>query len=695
MNPGIAKLLRPGSRFVSWVLVLSTEWSQPVGAVENSFLSGWRFVKGAPAGAISADCSTWQTVEIPHTWNAVDAADGGGHEPPGDPGYYRGPAWYAKSFITSPAWQGQRVFLRFEGVSSRAEVYLNGKTLGEHKGPATAFVFEITGGLKSGAPNDLRVLADNTLRSDIPPLSGDFPVFGGIYRPVTVITKPSTCISPLDHASSGVRVFQREVSRDKAAIEIVTAIDHGAAGETSVDVEVNLLDKGMVVAGTVSRNVKLKTQSSSEVSSRLTVLKPHLWNGRKDPHLYQLEVRVLEQGRIIDECRQPVGLRFYKTDPERGFFLNGEPYMLRGVCRHQDRAGKGWAVSAADLKEDLDLIMEMGARAVRLAHYPHAEEFYRLCDEAGLLVWTEIPVVDKISEDPGFAPNAKQQLTEMIRQLGNHPSIFAWGLSNELFHRPTPDGIPLIKVLEQLAKQEDSTRPTTIAVNKQREDLCNITDLVGFNGYPGWYGGGPSGMKKWLADYQKLGRDRGIGVSEYGAGASIRQHEQGAKQPSPGGKWHPEEWQAIVHEENWRCIREAEYCWGSFIWNMFDFASEWRDEGDAPGMNDKGLVTYDRKTRKDAFYFYKANWSGEPVLHLTSKRHTERKEAVTPIKVYSTASEVVLWVNGMKIGAAKTDDLHIARWESVTLKPGVNRVEVRASIPGGTLTDQAEWRVEP
>lgn len=655
----------------------------------------WRFIKGDPPDALKTGTGEWQQVTLPHTWNAADAADGGGHEPPGDPGYYRGPAWYATTLETNPAWQGRRVFLRFGAVSSVADVFLNGRDVAHHKGPATAFACEITGALNPDGSNDLRVRADNTLRPDVPPLSGDFPVFGGIYRPLEMIVKPSVCISPLDHASPGVRVFQRNVTKAAAMIEVQTTLDNARDAEAVVDVEVRILDGKTVAARTISRGVKIPAGGTVMSTATLTLDRPHLWNGRKDPHLYQIGVRLLEGGAETDRCVQPLGLRFYQVDPKKGFLLNGEPYMLRGVCRHQDRAGKGWAVTPADLKEDLDLILEMGARAVRLAHYPHADEFYRLCDEAGLLVWTEIPVVDKISDDPGFAPNAKQQLVEMIRQLGNHPSVFAWGISNELFHRPTPDGMPLMKELHQLAKQEDPTRPTTIAVNKKREDLCNVTDLVGFNGYPGWYGGGPSGMKNWLRDYQKLGGNRGVGVSEYGAGASIQQHEQNPKQPQPGGKWHPEEWQAVVHEENWRCIREADYCWGSFIWNMFDFASEWRDEGDAPGMNDKGLVTYDRKTRKDAFFFYKANWADEPVLHLTSKRHSTRKQADTPVKVYSNAPEVTLTLNGKTIGTAKTDGLRIARWESVKLSPGKNRIEVRAQSKGGTLTDTAEWVLEP
>lgn len=278
--------------------------------------------------------------------------------------------------------------------------------------------------------------------------------------------KPTRCISPLDHASPGGRVFQREVSKTSAKIEGVTQLDNGGDTAASVEVEVRILDGKNVSAQAVARSVKVPARGISTAASTLTLDRPRLRHGRKDPHIYQVEIRLSVGGRESDRSVQPLGIRFYRIDPEKGFMLNGEPYMLRGVCRHHDRAGRGWAVTHADLKEDLDLILEMGARAVRLAHYPHAGEFYRLCDEAGLLVWTEIPVVDKISEDPGFAPNAKQQLVEMIRQFGHHPSVFSWGVSNELFHRPTPDGIPLMRELDQLAKTEDPTRPTTIAVSK-------------------------------------------------------------------------------------------------------------------------------------------------------------------------------------------------------------------------------------
>jgi beta-galactosidase len=330
-----------------------------------------------------------------------------------------------------------------------------------------------------------------------------------------------------------------------------------------------------------------------------------------------------------------------------------------------------------------------------LAHYPQAAHFYELCDQAGLLVWAELPLVDCITGGPEFAANAKEQLIELVRQHYNHPSIFCWGLFNEMYHRKSAEFTPLLKELQTTCKQEDPARPTTGATNSRREDLCNVTDLLAFNAYPGWYAGGPDGMAKFMDTYNTVGKRRGIAVSEYGAGASIRQHQQNPPKPVPVSHWHPEEWQTLVHEANYANIRDCQYCWGSFLWNMFDFASAWRDEGDAPGMNDKGLVTYDRKVRKDVFYFYKANWSEEPVLYITSRRHVEREEAVTPVKVYANAQEVTLSVNGEKVGSKRVDDLKIARWDEVRLRPGENTIRVEALVNGKNVTDSCVWSLKP
>jgi beta-galactosidase len=283
----------------------------------------------------------------------------------------------------------------------------------------------------------------------------------------------------------------------------------------------------------------------------------------------------------------------------------------------------------------------------------------------------------------------------MILQLGNHPSIFCWSLFNEMYHRPSADFDPLLKELNAISKEEDPTRLTAGATNKvDRIGIANTTDIIAFNAYPGWYEGNPDGMTQVLEKYNHVGQGRGIGVSEYGAGGSIQQHMQNPPKSVPTSRWHPEEWQAIVHEGNYRSIRDYAPCWGSFVWNMFDFASDWRDEGDAPGINDKGLVSYDRKTRKDAFFFYKANWSEEPVLYITSRRHVDRGDALTPVKIYSNAPAVTLRVNGVEVGTSKVDDLKIARWEDVRLQPGANKIEVQAVRDGHQLADSCVWELK-
>jgi beta-galactosidase len=649
---------------------------------------GWFFIK-RDVGLANPQ-TQWSPVTVPHTWNAEDGRDGGGTCVQSRDGYYRGPGWYRRPIKIDESLKGKRLFLRFEGVGSVADIYINRIHQARHQGAFGAFCVEITHCVQYGAENEIGVRADNDWRSDLPPLSGDFTIFGGIYRPVWLLVRDSACITPLDHGSSGVFITQKDVSKTGASVSVRTKIDN--SGDTAgLEVKCVIRDADGKELATATNPVN--AAATAEVTQNIQLANPRLWNGRKDPYLHSVEVSLLRGGAVIDSTVQPLGLRFYHVDPEKGFFLNGESYKLHGVNRHQDRDGKGWAVSNADHEEDIRLICEMGANAVRLAHYPHASHVYELCDKAGLMVWAEAPNVDCISSGPEYAANARQQLIELIRQHGNHPSIFCWSLFNEMFHRDTPDAIPLLTELKALAKQEDPGRPTAGAVNKEREDICMVADLLAFNAYPGWYGKGAHRMGNTLAAYNALGGKRGVGVAEYGGGASISHHEQNPKQPVPVSHWHPEQWQTVVHEANYKSIRNMDACWGSFLWNMFDFASEWRDEGDTAGINDKGLVTYDRKTRKDTFFFYKANWSDEPVVYLTSRRHVERTDADTPVKVYSNAAEVSLKVNGKPIGTAKVSDLGIASWKSVRLEAGDNTITAEAVIGGKPVTDTCVWKL--
>jgi beta-galactosidase len=396
----------------------------------------------------------------------------------------------------------------------------------------------------------------------------------------------------------------------------------------------------------------------------------------------------------VDSVRQPLGLRFYRVDPDEGFFLNGKPYALHGVDRHQDHWNEGWAISDADMDGDLRLIKELGATVVRCAHYEHSDYFYSLCDQAGILVWAEIPQVNEINSSQRFAETSRGQLLDLIRQNINHPSIFAWSLFNEIGLKNTPDPERELQDLNNVAHSEDPTRPTIGATCTDKFPQMNkIPDLLGWNMYPGWYSGwGPKNDFGRLLDEHRQDSQRGgFCLSEYGAGANVEQHEQNPKPPQPDGQWHPEEWQAEVHETAWAAIQTRPYVWATFVWNMFDFAVSTRHEGGVPGRNDKGLVTYDRTIRKDAFYFYKANWSDEPVLYLTDRRFTERTNAVTNVKVYSNARRVELLLNGKSEGYHSTATNCVFLWKNVKLNPGENQVTARAERNGKKLSDACTW----
>jgi beta-galactosidase len=421
---------------------------------------------------------------------------------------------------------------------------------------------------------------------------------------------------------------------------------------------------------------------------------PHLWNGRPDPYLYRAIVELRTPAGVEDAIEQPLGLRFYAIDPDRGFFLNGRPYPLHGVNRHQDRPVEGWAISEADMNEDVALLQEIGATVVRCAHYQHSDYFYSLCDRAGILVWAEIPQVDRIGGEGQFESTSEGQLRDLIRQNLNHPAIFAWSLFNEL--RPgTPDPHRELQDLNLIAHGEDPTRPTIAATCVNTLPQMNrIPDLLGWNIYPGWYSEwGALTNFSAMEQYRSTSRHGGFCISEYGAGANVTQHEDNPRQPRTTGQWHPEEWQALVHEAAWRQFKSHPYIWATFVWNMFDFAVSTRHEGGVEGRNDKGLVTYDRKIKKDAFFFYKANWSDAPVLYLTSRRFTERTTAVTQIKVYSNASQVEVSLNGTSLGTRNNDGNSVFIWKNVTLAPGKNTVTARAERNGQTLTDDCEWHL--
>ncbi len=647
----------------------------------------WRFQKGDDTNAAAVDFTdaNWTEVSLPHCW--------GWQEAQVTNEYYRGPGWYRRSLDLSPE-QGRRYFLRFEAAGTVADVYLNGRNLGEHRGGFGAFCYEITGGLNAAGKNTLAARVSNAGEPDIAPLSGDFCVFGGLYRPAHLLVTDEVCFTPLDHASAGVFWQQTQVSKSAATIDFTAEISNGAKPDARRLLVAKILDAAGKIVAAESQLVTVPGRVTPPFHVRLTLARPHLWNGRADPYLYHAVAELqTTNGVVVDAVEQPLGLRFYRVDPDRGFFLNGEPYRLRGVCRHQDVWNKGWALSNADHERDVNLICELGANAVRCSHYQQSDYFYALCDRAGLLVWAEIPQVNQIAAEPAFAETSRNQLLDLIRQNFNHPAIFAWSLYNEL----QPGGADphrLLQDLKILANGEDPTRPTIAASDHLKwPELPKIPDLIGWNKYPGWYFGTPASAGPLLDKLRYTSRHGGFCVSEYGAGANPFQHEVPPHQPKPGGQWHPEEWQCAVHEAAWAAIKARPFVWGSFLWNMFDFVVASRHEGGVISRNDKGLVTSDRQLKKDAFFFYQANWSDAPVLYLTSRRFTERTNALTAVKIYSNAKTVELKVNGHSLGQKSdaTDDVFI--WTDVRLTPGDNRIEAKARRAGQDLHDECVWHL--
>lgn len=629
--------------------------------------------------------NTVARVDLPHTWNAQDALSG-------RTDYKRGLGHYERRLFVPADWKGQRLYLRFEGANSIADLFVNGRHAGQHRGGYGAFVFEITDFVNYGKANTLRVSVNNAETLELMPLVGDFNFYGGLYRDVHLVRTGPTCISLLDHGSSGIRLVQDSVSKDYAAIRALVALSNGSDTATQAEVLLRLLDGDREVAAQ-RLTLTLPPDSSVEGSLPVSLRRPHLWDGRRDPFRYRAEVSLWRNGHEVDRVEQPLGLRYYHIDPERGFFLNGRHLPLRGVCRHQDRSEVGNALRREHHDEDAAIMAEMGANAVRLAHYPQAEYFYDLMDRYGFIVWAEIPFVGPggYSDEgfvnlPAFRQNGREQLVELIRQHYNHPSIVVWGLFNELSMRGD-DPVPYIKELNDLAHREDPTRLTVAASNTDGA-LNFVTDAMAWNRYDGWYGGTPAGLGQWLDHMHTAHPGLRIAISEYGAGASLYHQQDTLVKTVATSFWHPENWQTHYHMANWREISARPFVWGSFIWNLFDFGAAHRHEGDRVGINDKGLVSFDRRTRKDAFYFYKANWNKEiPLLYLAERRCTRRTRPVQTFMAFTNQPEAELFVNGTSCGHAKTDSLGTVRWNGVRLRPGQNEIRVVSGRGTHQLTD--------
>lgn len=635
------------------------------------------------------DKNSSRRVDLPHTWNAQDALSG-------KPDYKRGIGNYDKKLFIRSEWKGKRLFLRFEGANCVSNVFINGKQIGEHRGGYGAFIFEITDKVNYGKDNTVLVRVNNGEQLDVMPLVGNFNFYGGIYRDVHLLVTEDICISPLDYASPGVYLVQQQVDKKQAGILARINLSNGTEHprQATLKLQVKEGDKVVYQADknvTVAPHTKVQSEEMS-----FTLPNPHLWNGTEDPFMYQTVITLMKDGKEIDKVEQPLGLRYYTTDANQGFFLNGKHLPLHGVCRHQEWAEVGNALHPMHHEEDTRLMLEMGVNAIRLAHYPQAAYMYDLMDRNGIVTWAEIPFVgpggyaDKgFVDQPSFRENGKEQLKEMVRQHFNHPSICFWGLFNELKENGD-NPLEYIKELNVLAHQEDPTRPTTSASN-QGGAINFITDNIAWNRYDGWYGATPATLASWLDKTHQSHPQIKIAISEYGAGASIYHQQDSLVQTSPGSWWHPENWQTEYHIQNWKIISERPYVWGSFVWNMFDFGAAHRTEGDRPGINDKGLVTHNRKVKKDAFYFYKANWNPEPMVYIAGRRSVNRVKPVTEVQVFSNCAEVTLKVNNQLAGKMQPDGVKVCVFKDIRLNKGKNMIEVSAKNGKKVVTDACCW----
>lgn len=617
----------------------------------------WYFSKEAKAvpEAIPAD---WQQLNLPHTWNGTDGQDGGND-------YYRGTCYYAKN-ISGDMFTEEKVhYLQFDGVNSSATVYWNGKEMVTHHGGYSTFRVKLE---EIKSDNLLVVAVDNSANDFVYPQNADFTFYGGIYRDVKIVSVEENHFDLDFWGAPGIKVTPI-VTDSKAEVTVDTYVT--GAGEVWVTIN--------DAEGTIVDEAKVSLEGNT-ASVTFTIENAHLWNGVKDPYLYTAKAELIVDGEVVDEVSARFGCRSFEFNPDKGFILNGVETPLRGVSRHQDWPEIGNALTLEHHKTDIGYILEMGANTIRLAHYQHSQDFYDLCDEAGLVLWAEIPYISQ--HMPKGLDNTITQMKELIYQNYNHPAIVTWGLSNEITMggAKDPDLLKNHRILNDLVHELDKTRKTTMAVITMcdmDEEIVHISDIVSYNHYFGWYGGNVNMYKPWFDKFHEKYPNTAIGISEYGCEA-LNWH---TSEPVQGD--YTEEYQAYYHEELIKMISESSYLWATHVWNMFDFAADARAEGGENGMNHKGLMTFDREYKKDAFYAYQAWLSEKPMVHLCGKRYVDRVEDVTKVTVYSNQPEVELFANGKSVGKQQRGKYPFFYFEVK------NEGETKLAVKAGDCTDES------
>lgn len=654
------------------------------------FNNGWEFKKGPfPTDAMQTAArwnADWEQVNVPHTWNADDMQKKTNS-------FYAGVAYYRKHYVFPESLEGKRLFLRFEGVGACAEVYVNGYLVGTHKGAYSAFVCEIGSQVRMGEENEIVVKADNAARPDVIPVNHAlFGVYGGIYRPVWLIVTEPCNIVVNDCASPGVYITQKNVSKQSADVSVRVKLDNATLAPAALELENAIYTREGKLVKAHRQSFELTPQGVQNYVSDFKISHPHLWQGREDPYLYKVVSRLKQDGQVIDEVIQPLGLRKYEAVAGKGFFLNGKKYPMYGVTRHQDWWGMGSALTNREHDFDLEQIMEVGATTVRFAHYQQSDYIYSRCDTLGLIIWAEIPFVNRVTGQEW--DNVHQQMRELIRQSFNHPSIYVWGIHNEVYH-PHGYTAALTQSVHDLCKLEDPDR-YTVAVNgygHAEHPVNGNTDIQGMNRYFGWYEKKIQDIKPWIEKMEKEYPWQRLMLTEYGADANIEhQTELLGDALNWGSDFYPETFQTKTHEYQWGVISQHPYILASYLWNMFDFAVPQWKRGGVDARNMKGLITFDRKIRKDAFYWYKANWSKEPVLYLTQRRNTERERRETSVTVYSNLGTPRVFLNGRELDGVRKGytDVHYI-FDQVTLAEGRNVLRAVIVSDGKEYTDEIVW----
>ena len=590
------------------------------------------------------------SVELPHTWNALDGQDGGSD-------YWRGVGVYEID-LPNPT-EGKKQYIELKGANHVATVYCNGRELGTHKGGFSTFRYELTPAMKAEG-NKVTVSVTNA-KSDVYPQNADFTFYGGLYRDVNFVEVNKAHFDLLKHGTDGVFVTPHATGK--------TRVDLFPVNACGCDVVVKLKDaEGNVVA-------EGKEAATCHTVVKLTVKAPHLWNSMEDPYCYSCEASIVNGEEVLDTVEITYGYRGFHVDPERGFFLNGKSYPLHGVSRHQDRLDKGWAISKADHEQDAALIKEVGANTIRLAHYQHDQYFYDICDREGFVLWAEIPFISEFLTSKDAYDNTISQMTELVAQNYNHPSIFFWGISNEITITGESEALYRnLTDLHALCKKLDPSRLTTMAevsMVPMDSEHVYITDVLSYNHYFGWYVGEVEDNAEWFDTFHKLNPDRALGVSEYGSENVLMWHSA-----EPENHDYTEEYASYYHHEMLKTFATRPYLWSTHVWNCFDFAADARDEGGVIGRNNKGLITYDRKLKKDAFFIYKAYWTTEPMVHVAGRRFADRAPEERNVTVYTNCPKVTLFVNGTEVETKEAVD-HAVVFENVPLNDGANEVTAK------------------